>query len=299
MKSKVKSQKSKIVGILITIGVMFLPVTVLAVDVGAACTDDGECTTGSCASTGAGCFCSSSAGDTCALRLAIGADCLSDSNCQAGLRCGQTTLRCEVPANETPTVWCWCKKSDGTCENHRLNDAREGYKSALRCSGARNTSAEDTTLCSAYCGFRRMVAAHCDTTYLNYLERDPTPVDSPSYCKPSTASAETPAPGEGQGDGGESRTSPTDFGLNNPLGSTDLRLIISRLIRAVLGVVGALFLVMFVYGGVMWMTAGDSKRIDTAKKTFVNAVIGMAIVAFSYSMVSLVFNLAGQVSGGG
>lgn len=100
------------------------------------------------------------------------------------------------------------------------------------------------------------------------------------------------------GDGGEDRTSPSDFGLRNPIGSTDLRVIISRLIRAVLGVVGALFLVMFVYGGVQWMTAGDSKRIDSAKKTLINAVVGMIIVAFSYSIVSLVFNLAGQVAGG-
>jgi hypothetical protein len=100
------------------------------------------------------------------------------------------------------------------------------------------------------------------------------------------------------GDGGETRSSPSDFGFRNPLGSNDLRVIISRLIRAVLGVVGALFLAMFVYGGVKWMTSMDSKAIDSAKKTLVNAVIGMVIVAFSYSMVSLVFSLAGQVAGG-
>jgi hypothetical protein len=142
---------------------------------------------------------------------------------------------------------------------------------------------------------------HCETEYRNYYEQDNT-ADESLRCTPRdtpASSAGTTSTGSVMGDGGETRTSPSDFGLRNPLGTTDVRVIISRIIRAVLGVVGAIFLVMFVYGGVMWMTAGESKRIDTAKKTLVNAVIGMVIVAFSYSMVSLIFNLAGQVAGGG
>jgi len=101
------------------------------------------------------------------------------------------------------------------------------------------------------------------------------------------------------GDGGEDRTSPSDFGLQNPLGTTDFRSIMSRIIRAVLGVVGALFLAMFVYGGVKWMISTDAKGIDSAKKTLVNAVVGMVIVSFSYSMVAIIFSLAGQVTRGG
>jgi len=145
-----------------------------------------------------------------------------------------------------------------------------------------------------------MRAVHCETTFRPYNTSDTT-ADEANRCTPSAAPAaggETSATPTGMGDGGEDRTSPSDFGLHNPIGSTDLRVIISRLIRADLGVVGALFLVMFVYGGVQWMTAGESKRIDSAKKTLVNAVIGMIIIAFSYSIVSLVFSLAGQVAGG-
>lgn len=80
--------------------------------------------------------------------------------------------------------------------------------------------------------------------------------------------------------------------LYNPLG-TDLGVaeFISRAIRTVIGFVGALALLMFVYGGVMWMTAGDSKRVDTAKEILKNSTIGLLLIFFSYSIVSVVFSL--------
>lgn len=82
--------------------------------------------------------------------------------------------------------------------------------------------------------------------------------------------------------------------LYNPLG-TDIGVaeFISRGIRTVIGFVGALALLMFVYGGVMWMTAGDSKRIDTAKQILKNSTIGLLLIFFSYSLVSIVFSLLG------
>lgn len=80
--------------------------------------------------------------------------------------------------------------------------------------------------------------------------------------------------------------------LYNPLGSDiGVAEFISRGIRTVIGFVGALALLMFVYGGVMWMTAGDSKRVDTAKEILKNSTIGLLLIFFSYSIVSIVFSL--------
>ncbi len=208
--------------------------------------------------------------------------------------------------NQPDGVYCWCKLTSGTCENHRLNDAPEGSRLALGCTADAahfaGTGVGNTQVCSNYCSFRGMRAVHCETDYRDYLTSDST-ADESLRCAPlrpvvgsSATSGATPA---GIGDGGEGRTSPSDFGFVNPLGTSDLRVVISRIIRAALGVVGAVFLAMFVYGGLLWMTSGDSKRIEQARSTLINAVIGMAIVAFSYSMVSIVFNLANQVSGGG
>jgi len=93
---------------------------------------------------------------------------------------------------------------------------------------------------------------------------------------------------------------PSEYGYVNPLGTTNIRTIINRVIRAALGFVGALFLAMFVYGGAVWMTAaGDEKKVQSAKTTLRNAVIGILVVALSYGLISIIFEFAGQVRGGG
>ncbi len=94
--------------------------------------------------------------------------------------------------------------------------------------------------------------------------------------------------GSSSGTGGDSGSVP----LYNPLGSDiGVAEFIGRGIRTVIGLVGALALLMFVYGGVMWMTAGDSKRVDTAKEILKNSTIGLLLIFFSYSLVSIVFGL--------
>ncbi|HVM90993.1 MAG TPA: pilin [Verrucomicrobiae bacterium] len=93
---------------------------------------------------------------------------------------------------------------------------------------------------------------------------------------------------------------PGEYGYVNPLGTTNVTTIINRVIRTALGFVGALFLAMFIYGGAVWMTAqGDEKRVSVAKTTIRNAVIGMLIIAFSYGIISIIFQAAGQVKVGG
>lgn len=81
----------------------------------------------------------------------------------------------------------------------------------------------------------------------------------------------------------------TSFQFPCPLGggADKLPQIFGRVIRWVLGLVGALFFAMFVYGGFLYIVAGDnSKNAETGKKTLINAVIGLAIVIGSYMFVS-------------
>jgi len=64
------------------------------------------------------------------------------------------------------------------------------------------------------------------------------------------------------------------------------------LVRAVLGFMGLVFLVLIIYAGVKWMTSGgNSTTIEDAKKIITNAVIGLAIVAFSFAITQFVFNV--------
>lgn len=80
--------------------------------------------------------------------------------------------------------------------------------------------------------------------------------------------------------------------LYNPLGpDTDVPAFIARGIRGVLGVIGAIALLMFVYGGIVWMTAGgEAKAVDGAKNIIKNSVIGLLLIFFAYNLIGVFFS---------
>lgn len=78
---------------------------------------------------------------------------------------------------------------------------------------------------------------------------------------------------------------PTEYALANPLGTTSIPVILGRIIRTFLGIVGAIALAVFVYGGVMWMTArGDQGQVKKGQDALKSAVIGLFIIMFSYAL---------------
>ena len=85
--------------------------------------------------------------------------------------------------------------------------------------------------------------------------------------------------------------------LINPLGITDPRLIIGRIIKGVLSVIGSVTLLMFVYGGVLWITAmGEQKKVDRGKHILVWGTLGIGVVAGSYVFVNALINAFTQGS---
>jgi hypothetical protein len=77
--------------------------------------------------------------------------------------------------------------------------------------------------------------------------------------------------------------------LPNPLGIKDLNTMIARLINFVLSFVGSISLLMFLYGGIIWMTsAGAPDKVKKGRDIIVWSVIGLAVVFSSYILVRLV-----------
>ncbi len=77
--------------------------------------------------------------------------------------------------------------------------------------------------------------------------------------------------------------------LENPLqGSvTDVAVVIGRLIRAALTLIGALTLLMLVWGGFTWLTsAGNPERVKKGTQTMLWAAIGVLLVFASYFIVT-------------
>ena len=77
--------------------------------------------------------------------------------------------------------------------------------------------------------------------------------------------------------------------------NADIYSIIGTFIQALLGFVGVLFIVMVIYGGVTWMTAGgDSGKVQKAKDTIVKALIGLVIIMSAYAIVySIIQSISG------
>jgi hypothetical protein len=123
-------------------------------------------------------------------------------------------------------------------------------------------------------------------------------------CKTKTAESPTPTTSPTPA-GGSGATPPatsldnsgcpvpgTDFKFPCPLGERGVNQIIGNLIKWVLGVVGGLFLVMFVYGGFQYIISGaNSKNAELGKKTLINAVIGITIVIGAYILVDALAKL--------
>ena len=82
--------------------------------------------------------------------------------------------------------------------------------------------------------------------------------------------------------------------LDNPLGIDSPQEFIGRIIRAILGIVGSLALVMFVYGGFNIMTAaGTAEKVEKGKQILVWATIGLIVIFTSYALVKFVFTSLG------
>lgn len=78
--------------------------------------------------------------------------------------------------------------------------------------------------------------------------------------------------------------------LENPLGVTDVPTLIGRVIKAILGIVGSLSLLMFIYGGFIWMmSGGNEEKITQGKKTLLWATLGIVIIFSSYSILNWIF----------
>ncbi len=78
--------------------------------------------------------------------------------------------------------------------------------------------------------------------------------------------------------------------LEDPLSSQgDITIVIGRLVQALLGIVGALALLMFVWGGFQWLTSmGAPDKIKKGKDTLVWATIGIAVIMMAYTLVKAV-----------
>ncbi|MDD3711066.1 MAG: hypothetical protein PHP37_00445 [Patescibacteria group bacterium] len=83
--------------------------------------------------------------------------------------------------------------------------------------------------------------------------------------------------------------------LSNPLGNnTTVPGLIGRVIDSVLGVVGSLALIMFIYGGITWMTAaGNEQSVTKGRNILMWSALGLVVIFSSYALVKFVIQAIG------
>ncbi len=89
--------------------------------------------------------------------------------------------------------------------------------------------------------------------------------------------------------------------LLNPLTGTTAALsipqIAQRIIKAAFGVIGVVSLVIFIYGGFLWMTAmGDDKKVKQGWDTMIWAGMGMVVMFGSYAIVDFILRSLGPTA---
>lgn len=79
--------------------------------------------------------------------------------------------------------------------------------------------------------------------------------------------------------------------------NVDIPTSIGKIIGIALSLVGVVFLVLMIYGGFLWMTAGgEADKVKKAKGIIINAVIGLIIVLASYAITFFVLDQVGNAT---
>ena len=82
-----------------------------------------------------------------------------------------------------------------------------------------------------------------------------------------------------------------DFGQETGLGQQDPRQTAARIIRSGLGLLGIVAIVIVLWGGVLWMTAGgETERVGTAKKILFSGIIGLIIILSAFAIAQFVLD---------
>ncbi|MBI4215149.1 MAG: Ig-like domain-containing protein [Parcubacteria group bacterium] len=99
---------------------------------------------------------------------------------------------------------------------------------------------------------------------------------------------------------------PSDLAGIRPLEQTglqseqDIRVTIARIIRIILGFLGTLAVLLVLYGGFVYMTAGgDAEKITRAKAILRNALIGLGIILSAFGIVSFIIRALTEAAGVG
>jgi len=204
----------------------------------------------------------------------------------AGSVCFSTSI---LPASAAVTTVQDCLNAGGACKI-TPGACSTGQTTLGTCSdqspaGACCSSASTVTSCQGKDATGKAVAGHCAAGCASGETSGGSCTDATNpVCCIAGTSATPPTTGAG-----------SSMTLTDPLGGVGLIGILSRLIKTFLGLTGAIALLVFVYSGVLYMTAGGSEtQVTKAKDAMKYAFIGLALIMGAYALTSFYFQALTQ-----
>ncbi len=86
-------------------------------------------------------------------------------------------------------------------------------------------------------------------------------------------------------------TTPDDFASAAGVNNANLPDVIANIIRIILGFLGIVAVVIVLFGGFKWMTAGgNDDKVTEAKQLIIQGIIGMVIIFSAFAIASFVVN---------
>ena len=77
----------------------------------------------------------------------------------------------------------------------------------------------------------------------------------------------------------------------NLASATDIRLAIINIVQFILGFLGLIAVIIILYGGFQWMTAGgNEEKVGGAKATIPAGLIGLVIILSAWAIATFVIN---------
>jgi cbb3-type cytochrome oxidase subunit 3 len=116
----------------------------------------------------------------------------------------------------------------------------------------------------------------------------------PLISLPARAQAQTSDPVAGNYGLTETRNQGS---LKSALTNSAPQSIAGTIVGAVLSLLGVIFFLLIIYGGIRWMLAqGNETEVEAAKQIIIAAVIGLVIVLAAYAITTFI---GGYLTGGG
>lgn len=92
---------------------------------------------------------------------------------------------------------------------------------------------------------------------------------------------------------GLNASNPNNSGNNLPTTLTGTGGVFTTVVNIALFIIGALSVIMLIYGGIRYtVSGGDSGSVTSAKNTILYAIIGLVVAIFAYAIVNWVIGAA-------